>query len=141
MSQPVTDPGRGPPRWARIVAVALAIQSSLAWLILLCILVVKVPRFEEIFHKFEMPDMPLLTALAIRVSHVVAGYWYVFGVLWCATAAVLVSASALAKSRRAIGRALVCSVASAVVGGVAVGMVIHSLFGFLKSLIESSASP
>lgn len=127
MSEPATPPTPAPSRLSRIASVYLAVGSSVGWLVLLWVLVSTVPRFVEIFEKFDIPARPLLTGVIITASQAVQQYWYLFGALWLVAAAGLVVASALAKSRGAVRLMLACGAASAALVGVVIGTVVYGL--------------
>jgi len=49
---------------------------GIAVIILMAIMKWIVPRFIEIFAKFNIPQLPLPTRILVGVSHFVGGYWY-----------------------------------------------------------------
>jgi len=49
---------------------------GIAIIILIAIMKWIVPRFIEIFDKFNIPQLPLPTRILVGVSHFVGGYWY-----------------------------------------------------------------
>jgi type II secretory pathway component PulF len=62
-----------PTRGARVTGAVMAMLGGVAWVALLTILLTVVPRFENIFIKFDIPGgLPDLTRGVIAASHAVS---------------------------------------------------------------------
>jgi len=64
----------------RVVGVFSGLLGGLGWVLLLGILAFIVPRFEEIFARFQVTGgLPWVTAVIIQLSHAVRNWWFLFG--------------------------------------------------------------
>ncbi|MBE3123771.1 MAG: type II secretion system F family protein, partial [Planctomycetes bacterium] len=66
-----------------------AMVISVAVIILVAIMLFIVPKFKEIFDKFNIPNMPRMTEVLITVSTVVGQYWYLIPVIPLSVWAIL----------------------------------------------------
>lgn len=117
---------RRPSAGLKALGVVLASAGGLVWLIPIVLLVYIVPKFVEVFNKFDA-ELPSLTRVIIAASWAVAQVWYLAALVWLAVVAGLVGASLAARSNRAIW-------ASGIFAAVSVGLTLLVLAGMVVSL-------
>ena len=71
MTASISTPGP-PSTAARVVSAFLALLGALFWLVVLFVFASIVPRFVEIYERFELPKLPARTILVCTVGLFVA---------------------------------------------------------------------
>jgi hypothetical protein len=121
----------------RIIGAAGAVVAGLCWLAMIGPLLFIVPKFEEIFARFEIKGgLPALTELVIAFSRLVRWFWpaAVGGVL--AGAGGLVLLCVLARSRGPAIAAIVAGCVSILALPLYTAALVISLFLPLVTLVE-----
>jgi len=121
---------------ARVVSAFLALYGAFFWLVVLFVLVSKVPRFVQIYERFEIRELPTRTILVCTVGLFVARYWYVFGLAWFAATAAVAFGFARCKHGLLLGGIFLG--VSFLATGVVIGVVVIGLFMGLEILIKST---
>ncbi len=137
MSEPATTPRHGPSTLSRTVGVVLAIVGGLAWLLPVFTFVFIVPKFAEIFAKFDIKGgLPPMTQATLAVSSAFARYWYLFAALWAAAIALLAIASVVARTRWPVWLSVAFGVVSLVLVFVTETLLVLGLFAPMVTLIQ-----
>jgi hypothetical protein len=88
-----------------------------------------VPRFKEIFEKFDIQGgLPVLTQAIIAVSDVLVGCWFVFVPLWLLVVGGLAVWAGRAGSRRALRLARIFAIIAIIATSVLVPLMVIGLF-------------
>ena len=76
MTEATTEPVERS-KFSRVTSAILVALGGVAWLLPLGLMLLFVPRFEDIFKKFDIRGgLPMLTQMEINLSHVLARFWY-----------------------------------------------------------------
>jgi len=119
----------------RVVGVFFGLLSGLAWLLVFGILVFIVPKFEEIFQRFDAA-LPLLTRALISATHVMFQGWPVFAALMFGVPAAAILLSVLARSSAGVTAAAVLGLVSVFMFVIAMAAIVIGLFLPMISLVE-----
>jgi hypothetical protein len=124
---------------SRLACVGLVILGGLCWLPGPGIALFVVPRFKEIFVKFDIKgSLPFLTQAIIAVSDVLLGYWFVFVPLWLLVVGGLAVWAGLAGSRRALLLAGIFAIIAIIATTVLVPVMVVGLFQPLTQMLIQS---
>ena len=138
MSEPVATPRQGPSGLARILGIVVAVVGGLAWLLPVFTFVFIVPKFAEIFVKFDVQGgLPVATQALLAMSSALARYWYLFAALWVAVVAGLAIASVVAGTHWPVWLSAGFAGVSLVLVFVIQALIVIGLFLPLTHLIES----
>jgi hypothetical protein len=130
-------PTQSPSTPVRNIGIAGAVVAGLCWLAMIGPLLFIVPKFEEIFAKFEIKGgLPATTEFVIAVSHVVRWAWpaVIVGVL--VGVAGLVVLCVLARTSRPAIAAIVAGCVSVLALALYTAALVISLFLTLVSLVN-----
>ena len=119
----------------RVVGVFSGLLSGLAWLLVFGVLVFIVPKFQEIFQRFDAA-LPLLTQAVISAAQVVSQGWPVFAALAFGVPAAAILLSILARSSAGVTAAAVLGLVSVFMFVVAMAAIVIGLFPPMMSLVE-----
>jgi type II secretory pathway component PulF len=76
MTQATTGPDERS-KFSRVMSAIVVALGGVVWLLPLWLMLWIVPRFEDIFRKFDIKGgLPALTMLEIDLSHFLANFWY-----------------------------------------------------------------
>lgn len=121
----------------RVVGVCCGLLGGLGWVLLLGILAFIVPRFEEIFTRFEVTGrLPWVTAVIIQLSHAVRGWWFLFGPAAAAVLAALLVGCIWMRTPGGVIAAVVFGMVSVLAVAVGVTVIVAGLFMPLVTLIQ-----
>ncbi len=134
----IFPPAAPPPTTAaRIVGAISSLVGGAAWLALLVILVTIVPRFEEIFQKFDIKGgLPESTQVMISVSHIFRSYWFfLLPLVGGATVAMFIPCIS-GRKRSVATISVVFGAVSCLLFAIAVTVIVVGLFMPLISLVQ-----
>ncbi len=133
---------QGPSTALKVLGVTLVAGGGLAWLIVFALLALAVPRFEEIFQKFDVEGgLPALTQALIAVSHVIKTWWYAGVPIGVLAMAVLVYACLVCRSRAGIYAAAAFAALSLVAAFIASVLVVIGMFLPMVDLVQDVGTP
>jgi len=117
----------------------LAVFGGLLWLIPVVVLVLIVPRFVEIFEKFDVAGgLPTATQAVITVAQALSTWWPVAVLLWLAVVGGLVALCAAVRARRPVALAAVFAGLSFLGVVITITLMVVVLFMPLVRLIEQT---
>jgi hypothetical protein len=120
---------RGTPVWVRAMGVVSGVLGGLAWLLVFGILVFFVPKFEEIFARFEIKaGLPWVTKVLISISHVLHVGWPLAACIVFGIPAASILVSIFARSRKGAVAAMVFGLGSLLIPLVALPVIAINLF-------------
>ena len=128
MTQSAAVP-QGPSTFVRVMGVVSGLLGGLSWLVVFGVLLLIVPKFEEMFARFEIKaGLPWVTKAVIAVSHALHIAWPLVAciVLGIPAAAILVSIRA--RSRKGAVAAVVFGLGSLAILSVVLPVIVISLF-------------
>ena len=121
----------------RVVGVCFGLVGVLGWVSLIGILAFIVPRFEEIFTRFEVRGgLPWVTAVIIHLSHAVRNWWFLFGPAAAAVLAALLVGCIWTRAPGCVIAAVVFGTVSVLAVAVGVTVIVAGLFTPLVTLIQ-----
>ena len=116
-------------RASRIASAVLVVAGGLFVFIPILVVTFIVPRFEEIFHKFNIPGgLPPLTDTLIGIGHVLGWCWFVVVPLGLLGVGYLAVVCARPRTRRGLLWAAIFAGASFVIAGVLVTVITIGMF-------------
>jgi type II secretory pathway component PulF len=122
---------------SRIASAALVVVGGLFAFIPILVVTFVVPRFEEIFHKFNIPDgLSPLTETLIGIGHVLGWCWFVVVPMGLLGVGYLAVVCARPRTRRGLLWAVIFAGASFVIVSVLVTIITIGLFQPLTHLIK-----
>ncbi|MBM4019746.1 MAG: hypothetical protein FJ288_15730 [Planctomycetes bacterium] len=120
----------------RAMGVLFGLLGGAAWAVLLGVLVFIVPRFEEIFERFEIESgLPVATMLVIVAAGAVRTWWFMFAPALAAAVGAPVLASVGGRSLAVAVAAAVFGMVSILLAAACVTLVVVGLFAPLVQLI------
>ena len=128
MTQSAAVP-QGPSTFVRVMGVVSGLLGGLSWLVVFGVLLLIVPKFEEMFARFEIKaGLPWATQVLITISHALHIAWPLVAciVLGIPVAAILVSIRA--RSRKGAVAAMVFGLGSVLIPLVALPVIAINLF-------------
>ena len=138
----VPTASQGPSTALKVLGVCLIAGGGLAWLIVFALLALAVPRFEEIFQRFELEGrLSALTQALIAVSHVIKTWWYAGVPIGVLAMAVLVYACLVCRSRAGIYAAAAFAALSLAAAFITSVLVVIGMFLPMVDLVQDVGTP
>lgn len=131
---------QGPPVWVRAMGVVSGVLGGLAWLLVFGILVFFVPKFEEMFARFEIKaGLPWVTKVLISISHVLHVGWPLVACIVFGIPAASILVSILDRSPKGSVAAIVLGLSSVLIVLVALPLIVAGLFMPLVEIIKATS--
>ena len=138
----VPGESQGPSTALKILGVCLVAGGGLAWLVVFALFALLVPRFEEIFQKFDVEGrLPALTHALIAVSHIIKTWWYAWVPTGVLAMAALVYADLVCRSRAGFYAAAAFAALSLAAAFITLVLVVIGVFLPLVDLIQDVGTP
>lgn len=134
----VATPSQPPSTALKVLGICLVAGGGLTWLVVFALFAFHVPRFEEIFQKFDIRGgLPALTQVLIAASHFVKTWWYVLFLAGVLAMGVLVYANLVCRSRAGLYAAAVFATLSLLAALVAIPLVVIGMSVSMVHLVET----
>jgi hypothetical protein len=141
MMQADTQPVR-PSLFLRIAGAGFAVIAGAPWAVLLWLFLFVVPKFREIFERFEIKSgLPAATQAIISISAVLTTFWPVAVLMVVGGTALLAVLCCRARTSRVIIAAAVACAVSLLLFAVCLPILTVSLFQPLVPLIKTANGP
>jgi hypothetical protein len=126
----------------KVLGASLVAGGGLAWLIVFALFALVVPRFEEIFLKFDIKGgLPALTQALIAVSHVIKTWWYAWVPIGVLAMVALVGACLVCQSRAGFYAAAAFAALSLLVAFATPVLLVVGMFLPLVDLVQDVGTP
>jgi hypothetical protein len=135
-----TADGQGGRAARRIAGVGLAVLGGVPWLAVAFVLVFTVPRFAEIFAKFE-GQVPAVTQAVLAAGKFVSNYWYLCAMMWLALVGGLAGLCLIVPGRWPAAVAVGWAGVSVVGAAAIMAVTVMALFLPLVRLTEDLGAP
>jgi len=131
---------QGTPVWVRATGVVSGLLGGLAWLLLFGVLLFIVPKFEEMFVRFEIKSgLPAPTKILITLSRILRVAWPLAAAIMFGIPAASILLSVFARSSKGAAAAVVFGLGSLLIVLVVLPVIVTGLFLPLLDLMQSAS--